>query len=331
MANCIRCGKPCNDGETMCSECNAWFQAKTGGSSIPGVQKRKESSNKLINGRTSKKKKHMQPVQNITEMSGKTDSVDARTGMNAYSAKDSTQKDYGANKVSFKNIVNSFKTRGIIIAGVVAVVVVAAMVTMNILKKSSGDNFENTVAYSEKDYEQEAKTDAEIGAEDETDEVENDDLEETEEESKSTVEESEKTSTYEYVVKDVSWQQAEIEAEEAGGHLAIITDEEEYYKVCEVADESGLTYIWLGARIDSTSDDWNEWIDGEEWTYDNWYPDEPSKVDANDNVDELYLCMWNAKYNGNEIGWTFNDQRNDMVADFSSVSGRIGYIIEFEE
>lgn len=41
--------------------------------------------------------------------------------------------------------------------------------------------------------------------------------------------------------------------------------------------------------------------------------------------------MWNAKYNGNDVGWTFNDQRNDIVAAFPSVSGRIGYIIEFEE
>lgn len=30
MGKCIRCGKPCADGETMCSECQAWFQQKTG-------------------------------------------------------------------------------------------------------------------------------------------------------------------------------------------------------------------------------------------------------------------------------------------------------------
>lgn len=31
MATCIRCGKPCNDGETMCDDCKLWFQQKTGG------------------------------------------------------------------------------------------------------------------------------------------------------------------------------------------------------------------------------------------------------------------------------------------------------------
>ena len=30
MATCIRCGKSCNDGETMCDDCKLWFQQKTG-------------------------------------------------------------------------------------------------------------------------------------------------------------------------------------------------------------------------------------------------------------------------------------------------------------
>nr|WP_051527054.1 lectin-like protein [[Eubacterium] cellulosolvens] len=141
----------------------------------------------------------------------------------------------------------------------------------------------------------------------------------------------ERISTYKLVTKDVSWQEAEREAEEAGGHLATITDENEYQKVCEVADRSGLTYIWLGARVYSVSENWNKWIDGEEWTFEKWYPGEPSKTDKNDHVDELYLCMWNAKHNDADIGWTFNDQRNDIVADYASISGKIGYIIEFED
>lgn len=146
-------------------------------------------------------------------------------------------------------------------------------------------------------------------------------------------EEPEKESTYQYVVKDVSWNAAKKEAEAAGGHLAVITSEDEYNTVCDIANESGLTYIWLGARIYSTDDSWDEqgWITGEEWTYDNWYPNEPSKIDTGDNVEELYLCMWKVKYNDSDIGWTFNDQREDIVADFPTISGKIGYIIEFEE
>ena len=56
-----------------------------------------------------------------------------------------------------------------------------------------------------------------------------------------------------------------------------------------------------------------------------------SRIDTTDNEEELYLCLWNAKYNDSEIGWTFNDQRNDIVGAFPSISGKVGYIIEFEE
>ena len=152
-------------------------------------------------------------------------------------------------------------------------------------------------------------------------------------ETESEKEEPKKVSTYQYVQKDISWTDAEQEAEAAGGHLAVITSDEEYKTICEIADNSGLTYIWLGAKLDFASENWQDvgWITGETWTYDKWYPNEPSKIDSSDNVEELYLCMWNAKYNGNDVGWTFNDQRNDIVAAFPSVSGRIGYIIEFEE
>ena len=39
MAKCIRCGKPCASGETMCDECKAWFQEKTGGTVTPGIKR----------------------------------------------------------------------------------------------------------------------------------------------------------------------------------------------------------------------------------------------------------------------------------------------------
>lgn len=47
MAKCIRCGKPCNNGENMCDECRAWFQEKTGGSTPASgskVTKKSETS-----------------------------------------------------------------------------------------------------------------------------------------------------------------------------------------------------------------------------------------------------------------------------------------------
>jgi len=45
MATCIRCGKPCNDGETMCDDCKLWFQQKTGGAApVSKAQKPKKTN-----------------------------------------------------------------------------------------------------------------------------------------------------------------------------------------------------------------------------------------------------------------------------------------------
>lgn len=46
MAKCIRCGKPCASGETMCDECKAWFQEKTGGDVTPGLNKKETKKTK---------------------------------------------------------------------------------------------------------------------------------------------------------------------------------------------------------------------------------------------------------------------------------------------
>lgn len=137
-------------------------------------------------------------------------------------------------------------------------------------------------------------------------------------------------SRYEFVKSDASWTEANQAAMEAGGHLAVITSEEEFDKICEIADTSGVTYIWLGAQIFSVEDNWEDhWITGEEWTFDRWYPNEPSKIDTSDNAEEFCLCLWNVKYE--EYGWTFNDQRDNLAGEFSFVSGKLGYIIEYEE
>lgn len=137
---------------------------------------------------------------------------------------------------------------------------------------------------------------------------------------------------YEVTAGDLSWVEARAACEEKGGYLATITSEEEYEKVCEAIGQTELTYLWIGGLLNPLTDSWEEngWITGEEWTYANWYPGEPSREDA-DGTKEYYLCLWNAKYDGEEIGWTFNDQRNDLVNAFPAVKGRVGYICEYEE
>ncbi len=139
--------------------------------------------------------------------------------------------------------------------------------------------------------------------------------------------------TYEIVASDLSWSEANEAAREAGGHLATITSQEEYDVICALADESGLKYLWLGAALTSDEMTWGEdgcWITGEAWSFDVWYPGEPSLADT-DGTQEFCLCLWNAAYDGVDIGWTFNDQRDNLVEDFPSVSGKVGYVIEFDD
>lgn len=135
---------------------------------------------------------------------------------------------------------------------------------------------------------------------------------------------------YEVIASDMSWEEAKLACEAKGGYLATITSAEEHAIISELATKSGLTYLWIGACLTSDTDEWSTttWITGEEMTYTNWYPGEPSKFD-NDGTREFSLCLWNAKYKGNSIGWTFNDQRSDLVGTLPTLSGKVGYICEY--
>lgn len=191
-------------------------------------------------------------------------------------------------------------------------------------------------AEDEKQEEQEQVKEPEETEPIETEMPEEEDSEETATEEKAEVVEQEQKSAetahfYEIIASDTSWEGARMECEYKGGYLATITSKEEYDIVCELAEESGLTYLWLGALRYSDTDRWGDgsWITGEDWTFDYWYPGEPSLEDL-DGAKEYYLCLWNAKYEGNDIGWTFNDQRNDLVTALPAVSGSVGYICEYE-
>lgn len=132
---------------------------------------------------------------------------------------------------------------------------------------------------------------------------------------------------YEIIQSDMSWTEAKAACEAKGGYLATITSVEEYNEICRLADETDLIYLWLGARLPNQTMTWKQagWITGESWTFDNWYPGEPSKQDT-DGTYESYLCMWTVK----DGPWTFNDQRNDIVAKLPSISGLVGYVCEYK-
>ena len=131
---------------------------------------------------------------------------------------------------------------------------------------------------------------------------------------------------YQVVKDNVSWTKAAAACTRLGGHLVIINDEAEFEEVTRLADEQGLTYVWVGAhRVGGVE----KWENGQDLTdgFVRWARGEPTYIDRNDQVAEDYIMLW--KNNG---AWVYNDNRDDPYADYPDMfEGIIGYICEFND
>ena len=129
--------------------------------------------------------------------------------------------------------------------------------------------------------------------------------------------------TYEVVTADVSWADAEAAAEAKGGHLIVIDSAEKWTRVAQLADESGLTYVWIGLhRTDSGELAWVK--DNVDPVY-NWASGEPSVHDTNGAAEDYVLITRTSS------GWYYNDCIGDPAGRYPQFySGKIGYIIEID-
>ena len=128
---------------------------------------------------------------------------------------------------------------------------------------------------------------------------------------------------YSVVKSDLSWTLAREACFEQEGHLATISGPEELAEITKLAEELGLTRIWVGCRWVN-----NEliWENGEQSEYFVWAENEPSSWDYYDNVPENYIMIFRE---GDR--WLFNDCRDDPAGDYPEFySGIMGYAIEFE-
>lgn len=129
--------------------------------------------------------------------------------------------------------------------------------------------------------------------------------------------------TYEVVKADVSWADAEAAAEAKGGHLVVIDSAEKWTRVAQLADESGLTYVWIGLyRADSGELAWVK--DNIDPVY-NWAAGEPSVRDTSGAAENYVLIARRSD------GWYYNDCIGDPAAKYPQFySGKTGYIIEID-
>lgn len=129
--------------------------------------------------------------------------------------------------------------------------------------------------------------------------------------------------TYEVVKADISWADAQAAAEAKGGHLVVIDSAEKWTRVAQLADESGLTYVWIGLyRADSGELAWIK--DNIDPVY-NWAAGEPSVRDTNGAAENYVLIARRSD------GWYYNDCIGDPAAKYPQFyGGKTGYIIEID-
>ncbi len=146
----------------------------------------------------------------------------------------------------------------------------------------------------------------------------------------SAVKETKHESRYELIKGSYTWEEASQLCQEMGGHLATITSADENAQLAKMSEDAGLKYVWIGGytSYDSNGNVFGHWVTGEEFSYENWSKDEPSRYDKGDNEPEWYLMLWNIPELG---GWTWNDQRNDPVSYVAKMAETMGFICEYEE
>lgn len=129
--------------------------------------------------------------------------------------------------------------------------------------------------------------------------------------------------SYHVIKQDVAWDVAEGMCKELGGHLVTINDEEEFQQICRLADESGAKYIWIGCYRSNNGA--LTWLSGEEVSFYNWAPGEPSVTDSYDGSSENYIMLSRQR----DGSWMYNDSRMDPLSAYSRYySGNIAFICE---
>lgn len=126
--------------------------------------------------------------------------------------------------------------------------------------------------------------------------------------------------TYQVIKEDCSWTEAQEKAAALGGRLAVITSQNQLEDICALAEEAGVSRLWIGCHRENGVFTWEG---GESVSFYSWAAGEPTGTDSYDGAAEDYVMLWNHN------GWAYNDSRNDPMAEFGDVyGGTMGYVVE---
>lgn len=93
-----------------------------------------------------------------------------------------------------------------------------------------------------------------------------------------------------------TWYNSETYCESLGGHLATSTSQAENDFLSNNFFGSGID-CWIGGTDEAVEGTW-KWVNGETWSYENWYPGEPNNSQGIEDCNALYFSkspsgQWN--------------------------------------
>jgi hypothetical protein len=80
---------------------------------------------------------------------------------------------------------------------------------------------------------------------------------------------------YKVFPQELTWHEARLRCQRLGGHLAVVTSEEENRFLTSLLKERGLAEAWIGATDERVEGRW-VWVDGTPMGYSNWGPQQPN-------------------------------------------------------
>lgn len=131
---------------------------------------------------------------------------------------------------------------------------------------------------------------------------------------------------YEIIPGSFTWTEAKADAERRGGHLATVTNPQEWADLKVVlGNQLHGKNLWLGGTDDGTESQWR-WITGEKWSFTNWRLHEPNNDSSGTGggLPENYLTIWGNETearDGHQLFW------NDTTLTAGSWA-RDGYVFE---